>query len=210
MRFIKKTSEPQFLIEFKSEFKKINRSDAAYDNINSDLKDNLKDILSYEQSFICCYCMKRIKIDNSHIEHLKPQSGYSQDSLDYFNLLVSCNGINNSNNNCGHKKGSWYDEKVFISPLDKDCEKYFSYSLSGKIDSSSDNGNKTIEKLNLNSYHLVRARKAMIDISGIFKPYFDQVKDDLIIYNKIPNSSNELPPFCNAVLYCISNYQKKN
>jgi len=210
MRFIKKTSEPQYLIEFKSEFKKINKHSAVYDNINSDLKNNLKDTLSNEQYFICCYCMKRIKNDYSHIEHLKPQSDYLQDSLNYFNLLISCNGINNSNNNCGHKKGSWYDEKVFISPLDKDCEKYFSYSLSGKIDSSSDNGNKTIEKLNLNSYHLVRARKAMIDISGIFKPGFNQKMNDLIKYNTLPNSSNELPPFCNAVLYCISNYYKKN
>jgi len=31
----------------------------------------------------------------------------------------------------------------------------------------------------------------------------------IIEYNTTPNSNNELPPYCMAIIYCINNYHKK-
>jgi len=77
------------------------------------------------------------------------------------------------------------------------------------MDATSNNGKITIDKLNLNSLLLIRARKAIILLSGLFDPDFESKKQELIIYNTTPNSKNELPPFCMAVIYCINNYSKE-
>jgi len=206
MKHIVKSKEPQALLDFKSEFKRKHKRDAIYENISAGAKKSLKASLFFEQYYLCCYCMKRIKPGNSHIEHIKPQSRNPTLTLDYSNMLVSCNGIEDRNEHCGHNKDGWYDENDFVSPLDKDCEETFSYCVSGQIGSSKKNGKTTIDRLNLNSLLLIRARKALIELSGLFEEDFDQRKRDILEYYTVPNSDNELPPFCIAIVYCISNY----
>jgi len=208
MKYIVKSKEPQVLSDFKNEYKKKHRRNAVYNDISTDIKNDLKSVLSEEQHFICCYCMKRIKPHNSHIEHIKPQTHYLNETLDYNNLLVSCNGMDDNKENCGHKKDNWYNANDLLSPLNSDCEKIFSYNVNGRIDASQKNGKVTITKLNLNSLLLVRARKTMIWLSGLFDSDFLQKKQELINYYTTPNSNNELPPFCMAVIYCISNFGK--
>ena len=208
MKRIVKSKEPQVLADFKKEYREKQKVDATYNDMTYSIKNKIKSILSEEQSFICCYCMKRIKPHNSHIEHIKPQARFPDESLDYHNLLVSCNGMDDTNENCGHKKDNWYDARDFLVPLDPDCEKIFTYSITGKIDASQKRGQITITKLNLNSLQLVRARKAVIGLSGLFDSDFEQRKQEIISYNATPNSDNVLPPFCMAVIYCISHYSK--
>ena len=50
---------------------------------------------------------------------------------------------------CGHAKGNDYDKALLISPLDKNCEKRFAYSVNGKIEPSdlSDQGAEYTIKL---------------------------------------------------------------
>jgi len=150
--------------------------------------------------------MKRIKPGNSHIEHIKPQAQFPSETLNYCNLLVSCNGMKDNDENCGHKKNNWYNTTEFLSPLVSDCENTFTYSIYGQMDAVQKRGKTTITKLNLNSLLLVRARKAVIHYSGLFDDDFEQKKQDIIAYNMIPSSDNELPPFCMAVIYCINRY----
>ena len=202
MKHIVKSKEPQVLLDFK---KKYGRN-AAYNDMKSDDKNRLKSALSEEQYFICCYCMKRIKQHNSHVEHIKPQAHFPEEALNYDNLLVSCNGKDDTKENCGHKKSGWYNAREFLTPLDPDCEKIFTYNAAGRMDASQKNGKVTITKLNLNSLLLVRARKAIIRLSGLFDRDFEQKKQDIIAYNTTPDSENKLPPFCMAVVYCINNY----
>ena len=206
MKHIVKSKEPQVLLNFKKEYKSKHHKDAAYKDIEANVKEILKISLSDEQHFICCYCMKRIKSNNSHIEHIKPQSQFPSATLDYNNLLVSCNGLQDSNEHCGHKKEDWYNAKDFLTPLDPDCEKIFTYNAAGVMDATAKNGKSTIDKLNLNSLLLIRARNTAIKMSGFFDPDFEQKKQEIINYNTTPNSRNELPPFCMAVLYCVNNY----
>ena len=203
MRYIIKTKEPPVLLNFKSKYKKKYNSNAVFKDITyDDVKEELKLILLEEQYHICCYCMRRIKKHNSHVEHIRPQAKFPKETLDYNNLLVSCNG----SDNCGHRKGVWYNEKEFISPLNSDCENKFTYNITGEMNSSDKNATITIAKLNLNSYLLTQARKAAIYSSGLFDNDFEQKKHEIVAYNSNPNTNNELPPFCMAVVYCVTNY----
>jgi len=206
MKHIVKSKEPQVLLEFKNEFKKKHGRGATYNDITHDVKRNLKFALSEEQHFICCYCMKRIKPHNSHIEHIKPQAHFPSETLNYHNLLVSCNGMEDNNDNCGHKKGDWYNTNEFLTPLNRDCEKIFTYNVTGRMEASQKNGEVTITELNLNSLLLIRARKAMIELSGLFDSDFEERKQKIITDYSVPDSNNELPPYCMAVIYCINNY----
>lgn len=63
---------------------------------------------------------------------------------------------------CGHAKGNDYDKALLISPLDKNCEKRFAYSVNGKIEPSdlSDQGAEyTIKLLALNDERLKKQEK---------------------------------------------------
>ena len=93
-----------------------------------------------------------------------------------------------------------------MTPLNPDCEKIFTYSITGQMNALQKNGQTTITQLNMNSSLLVRARKAAIKLSGLFYDDFEQKKQEIIAYNTTPNSDNELPPFCMVVIYCINNY----
>jgi uncharacterized protein (TIGR02646 family) len=208
MKHIKKSKEPQVLSDFKNDFKKNHNIDANYKDITSNVRIQVKYALLEEQYSICCYCMKPIKKENSHIEHIKPQAKFPSETLNYNNLLASCNGIQDHNENCGHKKDNWYDANDFLTPLNSDCEKVFIYNITGEMDATSKNGKITIDKLDLNSYLLIRARRSAISSSGLFDPDFESKKQELIVYNTTPNSNNKLPAFCMAVIYCINNYHK--
>jgi uncharacterized protein (TIGR02646 family) len=206
MKYIVKSKKPKVLLNFKNEYRKKHGRNAVYGDITPDVKNNLKSALLEEQHFICCYCMKRINQNNSHIEHIKPQVRFPSETLDYSNLLLSCNGISNNKDNCGHRKDDWYNAKDFLTPINPDCEKIFTYSITGKMDALKENGKITISKLNLNSNLLVRARKEIIRFSGLFDGEFKQKKQEILAYNTMPNRENELPPYCMAVIYCINNY----
>jgi len=206
MKYINKSKEPQILSDFVNYNKQNYGIDANYEDLQTDVKKQLKTALLEEQYSICCYCMKQIEIDKSHIEHIKPQSKFPSETLNYYNLLVSCNGIQDLNENCGHRKSDWYDANEFLTPLNSDCEKVFTYNIDGEMDATSRNGKVTITKLDLNSYFLIRARRSAITLSGLFDDDFELKKEEIISYNTTPNANNELPPFCMAVAYCIKNY----
>jgi uncharacterized protein (TIGR02646 family) len=209
MKYIKKSIEPQILSDFKNNYKNIHGVDAIYKEITPDIRIKVRSALLEEQYSICCYCMNQITVNNSHIEHIKPQEKFLSESLNYNNLLASCNGIQDRNENCGHKKNNWYDANNFLTPLNSDCEKIFTYNITGEMDATSNNGKITINMLDLNSYLLVRARRKAISLSGLFDPDFESKKQEMIVYNSTPNSNNKLPAFCMAVIYCINNYHKK-
>ncbi len=80
---------------------------------------------------ICCYCCGSLEKgpSSAHNEHVKPQSSYPNDSMDYGNLLASCN----NGNTCGAAKRDTYDDRYFVSPLREDCEDHFSFSQDGRI-----------------------------------------------------------------------------
>lgn len=104
-------------------------------------KAMLRQELLKEQGWIYAYTMQRIDENNSHIEHIKPQSLCREDQigsdLDY-NNLVACfpvDGMSSEGQYGAQKKANWWknDGTEFISPLNPACESFFHFDLNGNI-----------------------------------------------------------------------------
>jgi len=140
----------------------------TYEDLRGTEKKEVKDSLMKEQGYICCYCERRLTGEDSHIEHFKPQSEGNVDSLDYTNMLCSCQNQLDKGipKHCGHSKANWFDEDFLISPLDHDCEGRLAYTADGQIhpaNKSDDAATMTIEKLKLNIEILKDFRKKAIE-----------------------------------------------
>jgi uncharacterized protein (TIGR02646 family) len=158
-----KGQEPEWLLNWKKQ--EISDWKALYANLRE--KDRLLETLLKGQGGLCCYCGREAKFENSHIEHFKPQSQYSHLEVDYDNLHASCikSPAPGSIKHCGHAKGDNFDENLFISPIDADCEKRFLYTLEGEIwskDPSDKASEYMINTLNLNASPLVGRRKEVL------------------------------------------------
>jgi uncharacterized protein (TIGR02646 family) len=107
----------------------------TYDDLQNPEKRNLHKALLHEQGSVCCYCGRSISLDDSHIEHFKPQERYGMLQLEYSNLHASClrGQQRTTPRHCGHAKGNGFDETRYIAPVDPDCEQRFMYTLRGAI-----------------------------------------------------------------------------
>lgn len=153
MLHIQKMEEPQFLTDFKKKYPKKDYDSKEF----AEYRPALKSELIKEQKGLCAYCCGRItdaKAHNEHIEPRNPGKYASNRSLDYTNIVASCNNPET----CGIKKENHYDPEQFVSPLDENCEEQFSYYANGDIVGDQ----YTIDQLNLNAYELKNARKSVI------------------------------------------------
>jgi uncharacterized protein (TIGR02646 family) len=210
MRFIKKAVSPTFFEAWKDNYRNDEGINPEYRNLVGSPKRELKQYLIDEQKGLCCYCCKKISRDNSHIEHIKPKGipEFKSQDLDYNNLAASCNGLKDNRENCGHRKNNWYDSKTFISPTDENCEMMFKYTINGEMSAADGEewAEETIDKLQLKSNLLIRARRAAIDTSGIFDEDYDIDKKQRLIEFYNDEAKPELEAFCNAIVYCLENY----
>lgn len=174
MKRIYKNDEPQEILQWKSKFKNKNGRVPRYSDLNEvenlPHKIFLKNSLISEQGHICCYCCKPIDTKNSHIEHIRPKerNEYRAISLEYENLLASCQGYHDREENCGHSKDNAFNEELFVSPLEENCESLFEFSNRGKIKAVDGNerAGYTIELLNLDTEQLNAARTEAMWVSG--------------------------------------------
>lgn len=184
---IKKGNEPDFLHNYVAKNPK-----ATYDSKTfKPYYTKLRKALVGEQKGLCAYCCSEITVDTSHNEHIQPRhmkdGKLSKKSLDYNNIIASCNRVST----CGNHKGNEYDEGKFISPLQGDCESKFSYDPDGYM-----NGDEyTISLLNLNSYELRNARKA------VYRTIMNMGKDD--IHVAYFSDENRLSPFSNVIKWFL-------
>ncbi|MEQ8822079.1 MAG: retron system putative HNH endonuclease [Sumerlaeia bacterium] len=168
MKPIRKRRPPEDFAERRGDHPHVEWESRAF---KTKVKRSLRHKLVEEQGFICCYCNGRITEATSHVEHLKPRSLFPELDLSYWNLLASCGGsrseqgLKNAPIHCGPAKGNWYDEEQFVSPLMRDCRRYFRFLASGQIEPApglspeeKSRAATTIEILRLNHPSLVRRR----------------------------------------------------
>lgn len=183
MLYIQKGDEPDFLLDFKKSYPQKTYDSDEFSKFRIPLKEELRK----EQKGLCAYCCGRITQETSHNEHIEPRHPgqyESKRSLDYYNIIASCNNLKT----CGNKKGNLYNKEKFVSPLDKDCEEKFTYYMDGEIEGDT----YTIELLNLNDYELKNARKAVLrSLSHLEK------EDISLIY--MSESSSEYPAYFNVI-----------
>ena len=183
MLYIRKGEEPQFLTAFKEKYPQQDYDSEEF-AVN---RPRLKADLIKEQKGLCAYCCARITEAKSHNEHIEPRhpgSYESKRSLDYMNIVASCDNPKT----CGKKKGNSYDEDKFVSPLDKNCDEKFEYYPNGEMVGD----DYTIEQiLNLNYYELKNARSAVfkslqnLDKNTIQECYMNEDEEDYQPYYNV-------------------------
>ena len=166
--------------------------------------------LMEEQGFICCYCGRRIRVENSHVEHLVPRSKEPSLCLEYGNLLASCqkNIGKHHPRHCGMLKEDWYDAVLMVSPLNDDCEERFVFNAFGNIGprNGSDAGaRETIERLGLDINRLMAFRRKAIE--GYLEILDTMSDEDIeLLISRLWEKDNEgaFAPFCFSVVQVLS------
>lgn len=218
MKRINKQESPQWFEDWKKDFKTANHRNAHYkgdfsaDGIDGkNRRHRLRENLVKEQGKICCYCMRRISVSSSHIEHFWPKEFFADKDLSYENLFASCNGEGTAvtdDEHCGHRKNNWWKEGM-ISPAKIEAEKIFKYLPNGKImsvkgRSSSNIAQEMIHNFGLDSFHLERDRRQAIEASEVFD---DEEFSEEEIRNFIEYYSNKdngvYMPYCKAITDCL-------
>ena len=155
---IKKGQEPRELLWYRQQ------RGASYEEMDREVKEEIREQLLKEQGHLCAYCMRRIPekrilpggVKNVTIEHWLPRNPENQEDvgqgLNYRNMFAVCSG----NRGCGDKKNMTCDAHrgnapIKVNPCDIDTLRDISYTSSGRIQSSDLRINKDInEILNLN------------------------------------------------------------
>jgi len=166
MKHIIKCSEPQAFSDWKDQANEYWQPD--YGDLSGAPKEAVKEALMKEQGYLCCYCERRLTDEDSHIEHLRPQSDPAVDPLDFANMLCSCQKQlkKGEPRHCGNLKDDWYDAALLISPLDSDCASRFAFTGNGAIKPSlmmDTSATETIKRLGLNIAKLNALRVSAIE-----------------------------------------------
>jgi uncharacterized protein (TIGR02646 family) len=157
MRTIHKGTEPPGL----SAWKQANPN-KSYAQLSPEVRQSIRQQSIEEQFYLCAYCCQEIKsIDDCHNEHLEAQDRNPKRSLDFTNLVASCN----SRNQCGKAHGS---KDLPLTPLMEACETELKFKISGRVEGLTDRAITTIHALNLGDHEksnrsLIEKRKQLAD-----------------------------------------------
>ena len=155
MRTISKKSEPSSLGAWKQA-----NPQGGYNELTSDIPPIIRQSALEEQYYLCAYCCQQIPdINSCHNEHVEAQSRNPKRSLDFTNIVASCN----TPNQCGRAHKS---QDLPLTPLLPECEIELRFKISGRVEGLSDRAINTIHVLNLgdsekNNRALIEKRKQL-------------------------------------------------
>lgn len=219
MKHILKRTQPQELIAWtRAKSTDDEGQDLAwgYNDMPADVRHAVKASLVQEQGNLCCYTGRRIFLETSHIEHLKPQSVcVGHEDTAYTNLLAAYPSSNPGTPRCpygAHVKEDWYDPHLFIHPLRRDCEVRFRYRSSGKVvpaDPKDRCAIETIEKLCLNNPQIVQMRKAAIEAT-VYRERLTKIQTKrLIAQLEQRDGHGKYREFCFVIKQACETYLKR-
>lgn len=222
MKYIEKGEEPESFTVWKASENEDWKP--HWDDFRSPQKSKVHEALIQEQGYLCCYCGLRIDRNSSHIEHLKPRAHYPKLALEYSNLLASCPGEGDDQDqkqsqelltkaeHCGPWKKDWYDADLMVSPMTKNCADYFIYTGFGEILPTDDPtmqvaANATIERLGLNNAKLEASRRrALQAILPILEGLsIDEMKKLAQAYSQ-KDAEGKYVRFCTAIISFLERY----
>jgi uncharacterized protein (TIGR02646 family) len=152
------------------------------------------EMLLRDQGYLCAYTLKRVKAENAHIEHLKPQcvceaedterqmngETCTHEDIAWHNLVACFPQPNAPSPDYGAVvKAQWWDDVLFISPLSQNCEQRFRYTWDGVVEpavAGDAAAEETIKRINLNSPKLQELRRTAILAAGIHPKAPDAIK----------------------------------
>ena len=223
MKQIVKIKEPSSLAQYrascsKEELENSKKYETAPQNVLKDLREQLLE----EQGYICCYCMSRIDIDYTKIEHFKPRSLFRRNQLDYSNLFIACCGkkIDKKEFKSCKTPNKKYLQKEFYCDTKKDnkilnyinllsiVEQNITYQKDGLISSENEGINQELNQtLNLNYEDLKRNRKDTLNqlIIELNKNNWTIpiLKLNLKRY-QTKNLNGKYRPYCEMIVYFLN------
>ena len=200
MRHIEKNEPPEVFNEF------CKTPDVCFESLSGEPKRALRRRLLEDQGYICCYCGCRIEDDeHTKIEHIKCQERYGALSLDYNNMLASCDGGEYDRANrkrprhqshCDAKKG---DDDIPVSPLDPNVEGLITYFEDGTVKGSG-SGIELIKTLGLDVKYLESRRRNIIE--EYMKEPHEDLEAELNWFRSMHDG--KLEEFCFVLEQCAS------
>ncbi|MCR8720444.1 TIGR02646 family protein [Pseudomonas syringae] len=176
-----------------------------------DIKDAIRHTCVREQHGLCAYCCRRITLEktSAHNEHIEAQSLAPNRTLDFQNIVASCN----QPGQCGKAHGH---QLLRLTPLMVECEAELQFELSGLVAGKTERAQDCIKVLNLGGDQaanrgLIGERKAMIntllyphgmDASGLSlegDDLLDLLHDELLLVDE----SQQLQAFSPALINVI-------
>ncbi len=196
MRQITK-NEPSYFTIAKTKVKFPKIKEAWANEYISKIRFKLRsDMLLEEQMLLCAYCEKEIDENpkNSNIDHFKTRNLFPELTLEYSNLLVSCN----TEERCSSFKDthikSREEYKNIVNPVVENPNDFFDYLPTGEIIAKNKKGQFTIDIFNLKDIALTQCHLQIVrslecldsllldDIYDIFPDYHSFIEN---IYPKL-------------------------
>ena len=185
-------------------------------------KDAIRKALLKEQHGLCAYCMKRIDVKGSSIEHWKPQNPDTEsaadikESLDYRNMLCVWDGSRGRNfaaQTCDAHKGN---TQIKANPQDEYTIDHIKYRSDGTIYSDDQDIDHDLnEVLNLNSEasFLKQGRAELISALQKKMRYLHTDTNQFLkaIKKKYEtvDAEGKRPQYAGTMLYFVNKYQQK-
>jgi|GEM_PF-316295 len=163
MRTIIKGTEPPDLTVWKGRNPHKKYKDLVGTEEGKIIRATIRDYSLKEQFYLCAYCCQRIEdIDACHNEHVEAQSQNPRRTLDFSNIVASCNTYNQ----CGDAHKS---QHLPLTPLMAECEIELRFKISGRVEGLSNRAIDMIQVLNLgdhekNNRALIEKRKQLSDV----------------------------------------------
>jgi len=204
VRRIEKEVEPQALTRWKR-----TNGGLRYRDLPSEERRAIRSACLVEQYGLCAYCCQSITVDDSHNEHLEAQDSAPNRTLDFSNIVASCERTHQ----CGHGRGT---RSLALTPLMQECETELKFYLSGLVEGRTERARGCVETLNLghtdeSNRGLVGARKALLDtliydqgsepgeLLHEDEEILSMILDDL----QMPDAEQRLRPFSPALVNVI-------
>ena len=199
MRHITKENEPPELVRWKRK-----NPGKRYKDLSEVERQAIRRECVREQYRLCAFCCTRITASgrDAHNAHVQSQTDSPQRSLDWTNIVASCN----NGETCGSSQGHATPP---LSPLMPECETELCFHLSGKVTGETPRARESIELFQLDCDQLRNKRKKAISdflyINEYYPPEEDPLSWDAEIWRAIitqcltPDENNELAPFAPAL-----------
>ncbi len=162
MQRIIKGTEPYCLTAWKKKNPHGTYSDLDKTEAGKNIRATIREDALKEQFYLCAYCCQGIRnIEDCHNEHIEAQKLNPKRTLDFSNIVASCN----TPNQCGDAHRS---QPLLLTPLMAECETELRFKISGRVEGLSDRARDTINVLNLgdhekNNRTLIEKRKQLSD-----------------------------------------------
>ncbi len=208
MRTISKSPEPSLLTAWKKK-----NHHGHYNQLTEDIRRAIRQLALEEQFYLCAYCCQQINdINVCHNEHVEAQSLNPARTLDFSNIVASCNTCNQ----CGNAHKS---QDLPLTPLMAECEIELQFNISGRVKGLSERARDTIRVLNLGDHEeknraLIEKRKqlshALFWMNGLDpqEGLEDEELLEILVSDLSQPTQSQMEPFTPVVINILRSWLK--